>query len=635
MLRSSRYWAGAVWTLLTRRRKFVQQTTRTDCGVASVLSVLNLLSLKGDPVHAVETMDPDRSGTSLEALRHYCEEYYGLEATALSVPAERIGEIKGQVILHMRQMHYVVLLRASRRGVLVFDPSLGVVHYPVADFAALYSGYLLSCKRPRKGRGVSGQGALVSSAPRPLPQPARTDGKGGLEPAALFVIGMAMRLMEVALILCVVVVLFLVLSRASFPSLLLAFGVIIAAGLLLLLARRIRFEGEDTMIRTRQSRLWRSILRTSLRGRDLHGFRGRMERDVTGAVRRGISITIPQRAQVPATLGAFAVMPLLLGLLSPVLSVMHVVYYGLVMIVTQLDSIQVCRRSVRGKIGRYSKLTQGRDLVNATAAPELIGEVAKWTVIGVASYTVLTGTLPAVALMFWILTAMQIVPNDFKRAVLMTPPIGAQDPVPALTGTEVPLRQQRLVGPVDLTVSRDRHLVRIDGISGLTAGLQQPDLTVREQRVIMADIVAHTLRNLPPEHRFQIGPIRIFGPGQAANQAEFELLMIARDTGQAGPSKGANLPALRNGRDLMELGLQDPVLRDLFSCEPGDFPVFWDVRSRLVLSELQDRVEMTGLARVGHLTMGRLTVIERPDPGARPETTEVTKGAEIIEGSQS
>jgi len=149
--------------------------------------------------------------------------------------------------------------------------------------------------------------------------------------------------------------------------------------------------------------------------------------------------------------------------------------------------------------------------------------------------------------------------------------------------------------------------MRIDGIAPLTMALQQPDLTVREQRLIMADVVAHTIRSLPEEHRFRFGPIRIFGPGQDANQAEFELLMIARD----GQPNGSNLPVLRDARDAMDRGLEDPVLRDLISCEPGDFPVFWDVRSRLPLSDLQERADMAGCARVGHLTMGRLTVIER------------------------
>ena len=607
MLRSSRYWSSVVWALLRQRRKFVLQTTRTDCGVASTLTVLNFMSLPGDPVHAVETMDPDRIGTSLETMRLYFEEHYGLNATALSVPAERVGEIKGQVILHMRQMHYVVLLKASKTGVLVFDPSLGPVHYPPDDFAALYSGYLLQCNRRRKGKGTTGAGVPVPSSP--VPQRSRVSGKRGPEPVALFIIGVASRLMECALILCLVAVLFLVLNRASFSSLLLAFGVIVLSGLLLMLSRQIRFEGEDRWIRARQSRLWRSILRTSFRGRDLHGFRGRVERDVASSVRRGIAITIPQSAQVPATLGAFAIMPVMLCLLSPLLGLMHLAYYGLVLIVMQLDGIQVCRRSVRGKVGRYSKLTQGRDLINAAAAPELIGEMAKWTVMGVAGYAVLTGTLAPVALMFWILTAMQIVPMDFKRVALLTPAMGTHDPVPGLTGTEVPLREQRIIGPVDLSVTRDRHLITIDGISPLTMSLQQPDLTVREQRLILADVVSHAIRNLPVEHRFPIGPIRIFGPGQDANQAEFEHLIIAREAQLA----GTNLPALRDGRKTMDEGLKDPVLRDLFSCEVGDFPVFWDVRSHLPLSNLQDRAETAGCALVGHLTMGRLTVIERQD----------------------
>ncbi len=602
MLQSSLYWTGAIWTLLRKRRKFVQQTTRTDCGVASALTVLNLMALQADPVHAVETMDTDRTGTSLEALRLYFEQHYGLDATALSVPAARVGEINGQVILHMRQMHYVVLLRVSKAGIFVFDPSLGPVHYPIADFEALYSGYLLQVKR----LGWSKRAGAVPSQRMQAPVPRAKD-KLSAQPAALFIIGVAMRLMECALLLCLVAVLFLVLNRASFPSLLASFAVIVVAGLLLLLTRQIRFEGEDRWARGKQSRLWRSILRTSFRGRDLHGFRGRMERDVASTVRRGLAITIPQRSQVPATLGAFAIMPVMLCLLSPWLGLAHAGYYALVLIVAQLDGIQVCRRSVKGKIGRYSKLTQGRDLINGGAAPELIGEVAKWTVIGVAGYAVLTGTLPAVALMFWILTAMQIVPIDFRRANLLTPGFGAHDPMPGLTGTEVELRRQKVIGPVELSVTRERNQMRIDGLAPLTMTLQQPDLTVREQRLIMADVVAHTIRNLPEEDRVAIGTIRIFGPGQGALQAEFEHLIISREHKQP---KG-NLPVVRDGRKTMDSTLSDPVLRDLISCEPGDFPVFWDVRSRMAISDLEARADTANCALVGHLTMSRLTLIAK------------------------
>lgn len=601
MLRSSVFWVASVRALLRRRGKFVHQTTRTDCGVASALTVLNIMGRGSDPVHAVDHMDPDRTGTSLETLRLYFERQYGLQATALSVPADRLAEIKGQVILHLRQQHYVVLLNVGKTGVLVFDPSMGPVFYPPDDFAALYSGYLLQVQRAGRKSGGASVPALFNTRPPP-----RGGKRRGIEPVSLFILGAATRLLQVAMLLCVVAMLFLVLNRASFPSLLMSFGVIVVCGGLLLLTRQVQFEGEDGWIRKKQARLWRSILRTALRGRDLHGFRGRFEKDVASTVRRGIGVTIPQRSQVPATLGAFLVMPAMLCLLSPYLGLLHLALYGLVLIVTQLDSIQQCRRSVRKGIGRYTKLTQGKDLINAGAAPELIGEVAKWTVIGFAGYMVLTGALPAVALMFWILTAMQIVPMDFKRAVILSPVIGAQDPVPDLTGREVELRHQRLIGPVDLTVSRSNREIRIDGIASLTMTLQQPDLTVREQRLIQADVVAHAIRNLPDEHRFRFGPIRIFGPGQDASQADFEQLMIAKEARPTG-----NLPVPLDGRKTMEEGIQDPVLRDLHSCGPGDFPVFWDVRSRIGLADLQDRADAVGCLRVGHLTMTRLTVIER------------------------
>jgi hypothetical protein len=53
------------------------------------------------------------------------------------------------------------------------------------------------------------------------------------------------------------------------------------------------------------------------------------------------------------------------------------------------------------------------------------------------------------------------------------------------------------------------------------------------------------------------------------------------------------------------------VLRDLLSCEPGDFPVFWDVRNRMKITDLAERLDRSDLQRAGHLTMTRLTVIER------------------------
>ncbi|MEY8827594.1 cysteine peptidase family C39 domain-containing protein [Sedimentitalea sp. XS_ASV28] len=575
------------------------QTARTDCGVACALTLANLLGRPADAVQAVEDLDPDRSGTSLDALRLYFQDRLGFSAKALKVPAGSLHKIRGRAILHMQQQHYVVLLRAGAGGVLVFDPAVGPVFYPAADFASLYSGSLLEVCKP--------SGASASLPSRPTHR-ATVGGqkRRSIEPVALFIVGFATRLLECAILLCLVAVLYLVLNQASFPSLLMAFGLIGVCGALLLVAHQVKFEGEDGWIRRNQNRLWRGVLRTAARGRDLSGFRGRPEQEVSGALRRGLSVSIPQRSQVPAALGAFVAVPALLCFLSPYIALAHLLLFGSLLVVVQLDDVKVCRRSVRKGIGRYSKLGLGVDMFNALSAPDLFGEIAKWTVIGVAGLAVLVGALPPVALMFWILAAMQIVPLDFRRVMTIAPGLAARKPVSELTASEVPLRRQRVMGAVDLKVGHADGLTRIDGITPLTRSLQQPDLTVREQRLIMADIVSQTLQELADHERpARIGAVRIFGPGQDATLADFEHLMIAREA-----RPGNTMPVPGDTRAILDRGLEDTLLRDLHSCAPGDFPVFWDFRERLALKDLQARLRESGIDCAGHLTMRRLTLVE-------------------------
>ena len=56
MLRSSLFWAGTALRLLFAKRHMVLQSARTDCGVASVLTVLNLLGRHADPVDAADRL---------------------------------------------------------------------------------------------------------------------------------------------------------------------------------------------------------------------------------------------------------------------------------------------------------------------------------------------------------------------------------------------------------------------------------------------------------------------------------------------------------------------------------------------------------------------------------------------------
>ncbi|MEX0340050.1 MAG: cysteine peptidase family C39 domain-containing protein [Arenibacterium sp.] len=572
------------------------QTARTDCGIACALTILAQMGRTGDAVEAMDLMDPDRAGASLESLRLYFQDHHFAQARALAVPADQIGRVRGHVILHMQQQHYVVLLRQNRDGILVFDPAVGVVYYPTRDFRSLYSGHLLEVNAPR-GRAQS-ESALTTQVV------GGTSGRS-FAPLGLFVTGLASRFLECAILLCLVAALFLVLNHASFSSLLAVFGILVLCGAVLLVARQSRFEGEDNLTKSCQSRLWRGILRNAFRGRDLSGFRGRFERDVSGNLRKGMMMGVPQMAQVPASLGAFAGLSALLFALHPGIALLHVMLFAALLVFMQLDDIQVCRVSVRKGVGRYSKLSQSTYVPNATTFPETMGETAKWSVIGFAGFSVLLADLPPVALMFWILTAMQIVPLDFRRAKVLMPMFTASPAVSGMMGADVPMRTQRILSDVSVKVSGKDNILRIEGIKPLTETLQQPDLTVREQRVIMADIVQLAVGNMPEESRPNLGPIRIFGPGQDATQSDFEHLLIAQD-----PKDGTTLPAPIETRRLIEQGSKDAVLRDLHSCAPGDFPVFWDFRNKMGIEELQARLKDSGVAQAAHLTMNRLTLVK-------------------------
>ncbi len=597
MLRSSFFWARAAGLLLSRRQRFVMQTARTDCGVACTLTVLNLIGRKTDPVDAVDEMDGERTGTSLEAMRQYMETRHGCGARALAVPANKLGQVRGKLILHMQQMHYVVLLRYGRDGVLVFDPAKGPVFYPAADFAKLYSGHLLAVTRPTH----------ASKLPQPTSVPKLLGGaeRRRLATISLFLVGLASRLLECLIVLCIVAALYLVLNRASLSSILMVFGLIALCGAVLMAARYARLRGESSWVEARQKNVWGDVLRTIVSGKDLNGFRGRKEKDVSSSLRQSINSSIPQLAQIPAAFGAVIGVAGMLFILSPWLSLIHLSLFLVLLVIMQFDEIEVCRLSVRPGIGRYTKLGQGHGPLNAKVASDLFGDCAKWVVIGCAGLSVLLAGLSPMAMMFWILTGMLIVPLDFRRAQVIAPLLRGRASVSRLTATEVPLRRQTVGGPVDLKASRIKGMLCIDGVGPLTAMLQQRDLTVREQRLILGDIVRHTLANVAQSKRPQTGPVRIFASGHEATLSDFEYLMISRET------RGSKmLPAVHNDvKSIMESG-SDRLVRDLQSCEPEDFPVFWDFRSQIKLEDLQARLQEVGLAKAGHLTLGRLTVVE-------------------------
>lgn len=587
MWRSSLFWARAAWQLARRSRHFVAQNTVTDCGVACALSVLGMHRRAVDALAATDRLDPERSGTSLQDLKRFFVEQHDMPARALAVRADRIDEIQTPAIVHMERMHYLVLLQAGRTGVLCFDPSMGPVFYPRDDFARLYSGFALEVSpggRARPARDTT---------------PALRQVTGAI---GLFLTGTTARLLEAALILSLSVGLFLVANKASPGTLFTVLAVIVVAGLLLLTVRRWRIVGQEAWVWHRQNAIWRRLWRGVVRGRDLIGFRNQRETQVATRLRQALIVAVPKQAQFAAALGTVFMMTILLGFLSPWLSLAYLCAIAGVTGLALLNEVSLVRRTVRAGQGRYSPIAQSRHLPSLQSAQMLFGEVGKWSVIGIAGYGALATGLPAPVMMFWILLAMQLVPADFRAAPALAQGFAPAQCVSPLLGAEAPLRDRRVSREVILTATREKGLVVVDGILPLTKALQHPDLTVREQRLILADVVRRAVASLPESDRDRLGAIRLFGPGQDVSQADFETLALAD---QLKPVATLPVPA-----DDAAAAQNGPIDRAMQSCGAQDFPVFWDVRNEIALADLRGSIARARAPRAGHLSMTRLTLVE-------------------------
>ena len=103
----------------------VQQTGATECGLASLASVLAFHG-RHTPVRALrDHLTPGRDGTTAADLLHLAERN-GLAGRGLRVDAiEDLQRLQRGSILHWRFSHFVVLDRAVKRGLRVMDPGAG------------------------------------------------------------------------------------------------------------------------------------------------------------------------------------------------------------------------------------------------------------------------------------------------------------------------------------------------------------------------------------------------------------------------------------------------------------------------------------------------------------------------------
>ncbi|HEV7517734.1 MAG TPA: ABC transporter transmembrane domain-containing protein, partial [Thermoanaerobaculia bacterium] len=132
-----------------RRRHipFIQQTTATDCGAASLAMVLGYLGKAVTLSEVRESTGVSRHGTNamtlLEAARHF-----GLRGRGVQIAEiEDLQFLDPGAILHWRFSHFLVFDRLEKDGAWVVDPASGRQFLPRAELDRSFTGIALVFER--------------------------------------------------------------------------------------------------------------------------------------------------------------------------------------------------------------------------------------------------------------------------------------------------------------------------------------------------------------------------------------------------------------------------------------------------------------------------------------------------------
>lgn len=107
-----------------REIPFIAQLTPTDCGAASLSSVLHYYG-KEVPIHNVRTsLGGGRNGVTARQLLTAARQF-GLRARAVNVELEKLPFLPAASILHWDLNHFVVFEKATKKGVQIVDPGMG------------------------------------------------------------------------------------------------------------------------------------------------------------------------------------------------------------------------------------------------------------------------------------------------------------------------------------------------------------------------------------------------------------------------------------------------------------------------------------------------------------------------------
>src|SRR5215204_565641 len=142
---------------MPRRIPYITQLEVADCGAACLAMAL---AYHGKHVGLDELRDATGTGREGADARGIVEaaRAYGLSARGVKADVHELGHLPRGSILHWQFRHFVVLDRATRRGIHVVDPTAGRARIPLEHFRRFYTGVAITLE-PGAGWLASGRRA--------------------------------------------------------------------------------------------------------------------------------------------------------------------------------------------------------------------------------------------------------------------------------------------------------------------------------------------------------------------------------------------------------------------------------------------------------------------------------------------
>jgi ATP-binding cassette subfamily B protein len=129
--------------LKRRRVPVLLQLNAVECGAACLAMVLNYHGRKTRVAECSEVCGAGRDGVTAQAIAKGARSY-GLRVAAYSLEPSHFQHIPVPAIAHWEFNHFVVIERWSPRGVEIVDPASGRRRVTAHDFAASFTGVILT-----------------------------------------------------------------------------------------------------------------------------------------------------------------------------------------------------------------------------------------------------------------------------------------------------------------------------------------------------------------------------------------------------------------------------------------------------------------------------------------------------------